>query len=158
MKSGYFYFLSDKYCEQFADCGIMGNKESDQNGEHGRPCFYCYEYDGFYWFIPISSRITKYKSIYSQKILRYPNYDGIRFGYVNGKESAFLIQNMCPAILKYIDKQYFIERGTVPVKVNDDLSKELNKLAEKVIKLNKKGIKITITNINEIIKRLNEEG
>ena len=116
MKSGYFYFLSDKYCEQFADCGIMGNKESDQNGEHGRPCFYCYEYDGFYWFIPISSRITKYKSIYSQKILRYPNYDGIRFGYVNGKESAFLIQNMCPAILKYIDKQYFIERGTVPVK------------------------------------------
>lgn len=158
MKSGYFYFLSDKYCEQFADCGIMGNKESDQNGEHGRPCFYCYEYDGFYWFIPISSRITKYKSIYSQKILRYPNYDGIRFGYVNGKESAFLIQNMCPATLKYIDKQYFIERGTVPVKVNDDLSKELNKLAEKVIKLNKKGIKITITNINEIIKRLNEEG
>ena len=158
MKSGYFYFLSDKYCEQFADCGIMGNKESDQNGEHGRPCFYCYEYDGFYWFIPISSRITKYKSIYSQKILRYPNYDGIRFGYVNGKESAFLIQNMCPAILKYIDKQYFIERGTVPVKVNDDLSKELNKLAEKVIKLNKKGIKITITTINEIIKRLNEEG
>ena len=157
MKSGYFYFLSDKYCEQFADCGIMGNKESDQNGEHGRPCFYCYEYDGFYWFIPISSRITKYKSIYSQKILRYPNYDGIRFGYVNGKESAFLIQNMCPAILKYIDKQYFIERGTVPVKVNDDLSKELNKLAEKVIKLNKKGIKITITNINEIIKKLNEE-
>ena len=104
MKSGYFYFLSDKYCEQFADCGIMGNKESDQNGEHGRPCFYCYEYDGFYWFIPISSRITKYKSIYSQKILRYPNYDGIRFGYVNGKESAFLIQNMCPATLKYIDK------------------------------------------------------
>lgn len=158
MKSGYFYFLSDKYCEQFADCGIMGNKESDQNGEHGRPCFYCYEYDGFYWFIPISSRITKYKSIYSQKILRYPNYDGIRFGYVNGKESAFLIQNMSPATLKYIDKQYFIERGTVPVKVNDDLSKELNKLAEKVIKLNKKGIKITITNINEIIKRLNEEG
>ena len=158
MKSGYFYFLTDKYCEQFADCGIMGNKESDQNGEHGRPCFYCYEYDGFYWFIPISSRITKYKSIYSQKILRYPNYDGIRFGYVNGKESAFLIQNMCPATLKYIDKQYFIERGTVPVKVNDDLSKELNKLAEKVIKLNKKGIKITITNINEIIKRLNEEG
>lgn len=158
MKSGYFYFLSDKYCEQFADCGIMGNKESDQNGEHGRPCFYCYEYDGFYWFIPISSRITKYKSIYSQKILRYQNYDGIRFGYVNGKESAFLIQNMCPATLKYIDQQYFIERGTVPVKVNDDLSKELNKLAEKVIKLNKKGIKITITNINEIIKRLNEEG
>ena len=158
MKSGYFYFLSDKYCEQFADCEIMGNKESDQNGEHGRPCFYCYEYYGFYWFIPISSRITKYKSIYSQKILRYPNYDGIRFGYVNGKESAFLIQNMCPATLKYIDKQYFIERGTVPVKVNDDLSKELNKLAEKVIKLNKKGIKITITNINEIIKRLNEEG
>lgn len=57
----------------------------------------------------------------------------IRFGYVNGKESA------------------------VPVKVNDDLSKELNRLAEKVIKLNKKGIKITITNINEIIKKLNEE-
>lgn len=23
----YFYFLSDKYCEQFADCEIMGNKE-----------------------------------------------------------------------------------------------------------------------------------
>ena len=27
----YFYFLSDKYCEQFADCEIMGNKEGNQN-------------------------------------------------------------------------------------------------------------------------------
>ena len=53
--------------------------------------------------IPISSQIEKYKKLYDEKMLRYKgNFDGIRFGFVNGQERAFLIQNVCPVTDKYI--------------------------------------------------------
>ena len=62
------------------------------------------------------------------------NYDGIRFGYVNGKKRAFLIQNMCPATYEYIDYEYRIEKNTKPVRINAKLAKELNAIARKVLR------------------------
>ena len=41
--------------------------------------------------IPISSRIEKYEKLYNEKMQRYNgHFDGIRFGYVNGKKILFL--------------------------------------------------------------------
>ena len=67
----------------------MGNKDSDEEGVHGRPCFYCFELDGYFWMVPISSKTEKYKRIYEEKKKRYREYDGLRFGYVNGQYRAF---------------------------------------------------------------------
>ena len=80
MTTGYFYFINDLYYEKFDGCGLMRNKESGEDGKHGRPCFYCFEQDGYYWMIPISSRIQKYKDIYDAKMEKYDGkFDGIRF-------------------------------------------------------------------------------
>ena len=86
------------------------------------------------------------------------NYDGIRFGYVNGQKRAFLIQNLCPVIDKYIDSEYRIENNTKPVTIAPDLSKELNGIIRKVLRFYKdKGLKLVLTDLDTIIKGLNEE-
>ena len=159
MISGNFYYIGDEYYNKFSNCGLMGNKESDESGKHGRPCFYCFKHEDFFWMIPISSRIEKYQSLYDEKMKRYNgNYDGIRFGYVNGQKRAFLIQNLCPVIDKYIDSEYRIENNTKPVTIASDLSKELNGIVRKVLRFYKdKGIKLVLTDLDTIIKGLNEE-
>lgn len=68
MEAGYFYFIKDEYYEKFANCGIMSNKAE----EHGRPCYYSIYSDGYYWMVPISSKVEKYKNIYNKKIKQYP--------------------------------------------------------------------------------------
>ena len=156
LNTGNFYFIKDEYYKRFPKCGLMGNKDSDEAGVHGRPCFYCFEMDGYFWMVPISSKTEKYKALYEEKKKRYKEYDGLRFGYVNGKYRAFLIQNVCPVSEEYIDCQYMIENNTVPVKINDELSAEINGIVRKVIRLNKRGIRIVLTDINNILNGLNK--
>lgn len=47
MKSGNFYYIKDTYYSKFGNHGVMKGKEEDENGKHGRPCFYCFEYNFF---------------------------------------------------------------------------------------------------------------
>lgn len=99
MITGNFYYIKNDYFEKFKNCGLMENKSEDTDGKHGRPCYYCFEQYGYYWMVPISSQIEKYQKLFNEKNKRYNgNFDGIRFGYVNGQKRAFLIQNMCPII------------------------------------------------------------
>ena len=158
MDAGNFYYLIDEYYEKFEGCNLIGNKETDENGKHGRPCYYCFKQNGYYWMIPISSKVIKYKKLYEQKMARYQgNFDGIRFGYVNGQERAFLIQNMCPVTDKYIGEEYCIEKGTRSVVIADSVRKELNGIARKVIRLYMdRGIKIVLTDFDTILKGLSE--
>lgn len=65
-----------------------------------------------------------YEKLYNDKMQRYnSHFDGIRFGYVNGKKRAFLIQNMCPVQAEYIDYEYRIENNTKVVRIDDKLAK-----------------------------------
>lgn len=156
LNTGNFYFIKNEYYKRFPHSGLMGNKDNDEAEVHGRPCFYCFEMDGYFWMVPISSKTEKYKAIYDKKKMRYKEYDGLRFGYVNGKYRAFLIQNVCPVSEEYIDCQYMIENNTVPVTINDKLSAEINGIVRKVIRLNKRGVKIVLTDINYILNELNK--
>ncbi|MBQ2238426.1 MAG: hypothetical protein II321_03210 [Lachnospiraceae bacterium] len=159
MVTGNFYYINNDYYEKFQHCGLMGNKDEDEFGKHGRPCFYCFEQDGFYWMIPISSRIDKYKKLYTEKMERYNGkFDGIRFGFVNAQERAFLIQNACPVIDKYVESEYRIENDTRPVTIDKSLAKELNGIIRKVIRLyTSKGIKIILTDLDTILEGLYNE-
>ena len=63
----------------------------------------------------------------------------IVFGYIYGRKSAFLIQNMFPVTTKYIKEEYIKQNKEVTV--NDALKKELNTKANRVLELVKAGNK-----------------
>ena len=153
--NGHFYFIKDSFYESLPDCNLMVNKGNDiERG--GRPCHYCFKEMNYYWMVPISSQIEKFHEIYKKKVEKRGYCDGIRFGYVNGYERAFLIQNCFPITEDYIDEEYKINNNSVPVTISEKLSKELNGLIRKVIRLYNKGINIPLTNLEKIINFLNE--
>lgn len=156
MITGNFYYLKDSYYNKFPNCNLIGNKADNGDERHDRPCFYCFEKDGIYWMIPILSQIEKYENLYNEKMQRYDGcFDGIRFGYVNGKKRAFLIQNMCPATDDYIDHEYRIEKNTKPVRIDEKLAKELNAIARKVLRFYyDRGIKIILTDLDIILQSI----
>ena len=156
METDRFYFVKDEFYQKFADCGLMANGITNDKGEHKRPCFLAKQIEGEFWLIPISSRVEKYQQIYDKKVAKYPAYDGIKFGYVNGEKRAFLIQNIFPITERFIDKMYMINGGTIAATVNKKFSEVLRKTAEKVIRLNSRGVKITLTDINKILQGLSD--
>lgn len=159
METGFFYYIKDEYYNKFENCNLMGNKESDEFGNHNRPCYYCFEQANYYWMIPISSRVEKFQKIYNEKMERYNgNFDGIRFGFVNGKKCAFLIQNICPITADYVASEYRIQKNTRRVTIDPKLAKELNAIVRKVLRLYyDKNIKIVLTDISTILTCLEAE-
>lgn len=159
METGFFYYIKDEYYEKFENCNLMGNKESDEFGNHNRPCYYCFEQANYYWMIPISSRVEKFQKLYDEKMERYNgNFDGIRFGFVNGKRCAFLIQNICPITDEYVASEYRIQKNTRRVTVDPKLARELNAIVRKVLRLYfDRNIKIVLTDIATILSCLEAE-
>lgn len=157
MIKGNFYFLSDEYCNKFSKHGVMANKETSSDGIHRRPCFYAVEdikNPNIFWMIPISSQIAKYSKILNQKLKRYPVYDGLEFGYVQGREAAFLLQNICPVTEKYIVEKYIDERTGKDVSIPNDLKRKIDAKAKKIMNKYYKGTKIVITDLDYIFKNL----
>ncbi|WP_394586155.1 type III toxin-antitoxin system CptIN family toxin [Clostridium perfringens] len=128
---------------QFRDKKLMKNKEIINGKVHNRPAYFSFldPRTNIYWFIPISSQVSKYERIYNNKIRKSPKSecDTIVFGYVLGKKKAFLIQNMCPVTPKYINNLYIDNATGQDVCINPKLKKELTKKAKKVLHLTRTG-------------------
>lgn len=116
IEEGKFYFLNDSFFEEMKDNNLASNKD---NGNK-RPCYYCFKdkkEDELIWFVPISSKVDKYKKIYENKRKKYKRVDTLVFGKVNGEERAFLIQNMFPTIEKYIEEVYVRKKSEVTLHI-----------------------------------------
>ena len=139
VENGKFYFIKDEFFDIFKDYKLMQNKE---NGNK-RPCYFCLndpDDEKIIWFVPISSKVEKYKVIYeNKKKVRKKVYNFV-FGKVLGKEKAFLIQN------KMQD-----------VEITETLKREIIQTSMDVIKLAKKGINIPFYNIIEMKEILLKE-
>ena len=159
MDVGCFYYLRDQYFIDFPDGGLMHNKEYDSGQMHDRPCFYAFRDNSsrLFWFIPISSKVDKYHTIYDRISARYGKCYTIVFGKVLGYEKAFLIQNMCPVSEKYIDKQYLDSLSHYPVRIDNRLEKEIRKKAKTVLAMERHGTKLLFPDVFKIEKRLLEE-
>lgn len=160
MLQGKFYFINDEYYEKFNSMGLLENRETINEVLHGRPCYYAFKEQSdskIYWMIPISSKIDKYQKEYKKSKDRYGFCDSISFGYILGEKKAFLIQNICPVIDRYITNIYIDKNTSAPVTIPLKLRSELNAKARKALRLYRKGIKIVLTNILDIEKVLVEE-
>lgn len=152
------YFLSDQYYQDFPDDKLMKNKDIINGTPHNRPCFFAFEdfkIAGIYWIVPISSRFEKFKRIEQEKIKKYGHCNTIRFGMVLGRNTAFLIQNMCPATNKYLTA--YIDKNKCPVRIDNRVATDVETNARYVLALAKRGAKVIFPDIFKIYHELEQQ-
>ena len=67
VETGYLYHIKDEFFDKIKDKGLMINHE---NG-HSRPSYLAIRDKEILWFIPLSTKIDKYKSIIAKKAKKY---------------------------------------------------------------------------------------
>ncbi len=138
-----FYILKNDFFDLIDDPYLKHNK-----GEN-RPFYYCVkettDSSTLYWMIPLSSRVDKFKRIIAEKQKNKKPCDGIYICKLpNGKESAFLLQDMFPVTRDYIEREYTIGQNHMVLVYDKDIS-AIAKAAKRVITLLKRGVKFTPT-------------
>lgn len=153
IKKGYVYHIKDEYFDKVNDPTLMKNHE---NGK-ARSTYFCIkEKDSeILWFIPMSSRVEKYKALRDSKIAKYGYCDSIVIKEFLGKESVFLLQNMFPTIEKYVDHIHII--NGVEAKVINRVAQELESKFNKLMALYSQGKKVIFTNIDNDLNILYKE-
>ncbi len=158
MSKAQLYFLTDQYYIDFPDDKLMRNKDIIDGTPHNRPCFFAFP-DAFneniYWIVPISSKYEKYKKIEQAKIQKYGKCDTIRFGTVLDRNTAFLIQNMCPATEKYLIA--YIDKNNTPIRIDDRIAEDVSKNARLVLAKAKRGAKVVFPDIFKIYQALEQQ-
>ncbi len=153
IKEGYVYHIKDEYFEGVQDSTLMRNHE---NGK-ARPTYFCIrnEKTNILWFIPMSSRIDKYKKIRDKKIEKYGNCDTILIKKFLGKDSVFLLQNMFPTIEKYVDHIHIVNGEEA--KVINRIAKEIEAKFNKLMILIQQGKKVIFTDVERDIEIMSKE-
>lgn len=152
-QEGYVYHIKDEYFMKANDPSLMQNKE---NGSY-RPTFYCMrdEKTSLFWLVPLSSRIEKFRAIYDKQIEKYGNCLTIVMGEYDGKQAAFLLQNMFPITEKYLDHIHTRNNNPVPVKYS--IQTEVSTKMKRILQLHARGKKIVFPDISRLEGLMLEE-
>ncbi len=151
IETGYLYHIKDEYFDIINDKGLMINHEKG----HSRPTYFTIKDENILWFIPISSKVDKYKKIVKNKIKKYGNCKSIMIDKIINKEMAILIQNAFPTLEKYIDHVH-MENGA-PVKVAVTLQEKILFNFENLMKKKKHGVNLFFADIDKIKEKMLEE-
>jgi len=127
------------------------------NHEFGRarPTYFVIKEGAILWFIPLSTKVEKYKKIYENKIKKYKSCDTIIIGKLLNREVAILIQNAFPTLAKYIDHVHTYKGE--PVKISNYLQKEILKKFNTCLLNRTKRNKIFFADIDNLKKKLLSE-
>ena len=144
VQTGYIYHIKDDFFDKINDKGLMINHE---NGK-ARPTYFTIKDKDILWFIPLSSKITKYQPIIDKKIKKYGNCKSIMISEIANKKSVILLQNAFPTLEKYIDHRHTINGA--PVRVADNSNDEILENFNSLLALKKQGINLFSTDIDKI--------
>lgn len=144
VKTGYIYHIKDDYFAKVNDKGLMINHE---NG-HSRPTYFTIKENDILWFIPLSSKIEKYKKIVENKEKKYGSCKTIMIREIAGKDSVILLQNAFPILEKYIDHPHIINGK--PLKVIDTLKEEILNNFKYMISMKKEGRNLFFSDIDKL--------
>lgn len=98
--------------------------------------------------VPISSQYEKFLTIRQNILKKGKPCKGIILGEFDGRDAAFLVQNMFPVTENYIDHIHTKNGNPVPVK--RELQHVIRKNVKSFLTLNKKGLKVTFTDITRL--------
>ena len=119
VQTGYIYHIKDEFFDKINDKGLMINHE---NG-HNRPTYFTIKDKDILWFIPLSSKVSKYQSIVDKKLKKHGDCKSIIISKIANKKSVILLQNAFPALEKYINHPHIVNGK--PLKVIDTLKEEI---------------------------------
>lgn len=151
IQTGYIYHIKDSFFEKVNSKGLMINHE---NG-HARPTYFTIRDNNILWFIPLSSKIEKYKNIIDKKIQKYGSCRTIMIRKIANKDSVILLQNAFPILEKYIDHPHMLNGK--PLKVVNVLKKEILENFKYMLISKKAGLNLFFTDIDKIKKIMLEE-
>ena len=122
-----------------------------------RPTYFCIknENTNILWFIPMSSKVEKYKKIRDLKIKKYGSCDTILIRKFLGKESVFLLQNMFPTIEKYVDHSHIVNGEET--KVINQIAIDIEKVFNRIMRLVELGKKVIFTDVENDIRIMLDE-
>ena len=147
-QEGYVYHIKDEYFQKVQDNNLMQNKE---NGTY-RPTFYCLqdEKTSLLWMVPLSTRVQKFKAIHDKQVRKYGRCLTIVLGEFDGKDAAFLLQNMFPIREYYLDHIHTRNNNPVPVKYS--IHKEVSTNMKRLRQLHSRGKKVVFSDISRLEK------
>ena len=153
LETGYVYHIKNEFFDLANDDKLMANHE----GNATRPNYFCIKKanSDLMWFIPMSSKVEKYRKIIKNRIQKGKRCDTIVIGNYRNRDQAFLIQNMFPITEKYID--HIDTTNGLALKVAKKTQEEIIKKVNIVFKLKERGIKVIFPNVDKISKKLLNE-
>lgn len=151
VQTGYLYHIKDEFFDLVDDEYLMTNHERGKK----RPTYFTIKDKDILWFIPLSTKVDKYKKIIDKKIEKYGFCNTIFIREIFQKENAILFQNAFPTLEKYIDHVHTL--NGVPVKVGTQLKNEILHNFQDLLRLNKKGYKIFMTDVDKIKDQMLDE-
>jgi len=151
IQTGYLYHIKDEFFDKINDKEVMINHE---NG-HSRPSYLVVKDKELLWFIPLSTKVDKYKKIIEQKNKKYGFCRTILIRKIGGRKQVILIQNAFPTIEKYIQNRHIV--NGVYIKVPSSLQKEIMNSLQYMFSLKDKGIDLFFTDIDSIKEIMLEE-
>ena len=144
VQTGYLYHIKDEFFDRINDKGLMINHE---NG-HSRPSYLAIKDDDILWFIPLSTKIKKYRTIIEKKEKKYGSCKTILIKKIAGREQAILIQNAFPTLAKYIQSRHTIDGKFI--KIASAVEKEIIDDFEYMLSLKSSGLNLFFTDIDKI--------
>ena len=151
VKTGYIYHIKDEFFNKINDKGLMINHE---NGR-ARPTYFTIKDKDILWFIPLSSKVSKYQPIIDKKVKKYGDCRSIMIREIADKKSVILLQNAFPTLEKYIDHPHTINGA--PARVGDLLKDEILENFNALLAMKKQGINLFFTDIDRIKEMILEE-
>jgi len=145
VQTGYLYHIKNEFFDVVDDERLMTNHERGKK----RPTYFTIKDKNILWFIPLSSKVDKYKKIIDMKIKKYGRCDTILIRKILGKESVILIQNAFPTLEKYIDHVHILDNGK-PAKVIKSLKDEILGNFKYLLNLKSRGVNLFFTDIDKI--------
>ena len=151
IKTGYLYHIKDEFFDVVNDENLMANHEKGKK----RPTYFTIKDNDILWFIPLSSKVDKYRKIVDKKVERFGFCNTILIEDVFNKKTAILLQNAFPTLEKYIDHIHTVDGK--PAKIPEALGKIILENFESLMKLKERGINLFFTDIDKIKEQMLDE-
>ena len=151
VQTGYLYHIKDEFFDEINGKGLMINHENGRS----RPTYFTIKDKDILWFIPLSSKVSKYQPIIDKKVKKYGDCRSIMIREIADKKSVILLQNAFPTLEKYIDHPHTINGA--PARVGDLLKDEILENFNALLAMKKQGINLFFTDIDKIKGMMLEE-